>query len=96
MQVLGLRNAFGDVDKRTIEPRIEEIISRDPDVIILLTQGDQTAESDRTALLSRPELRDVTAIWGGAIVVLPFGFVGPSPVAVEGLEVLAERLGAPT
>lgn len=61
-------------------------------MVILLTQGDQTPEGAREALRNRPELQDVTAIRDDRMIVLPFGFTGPSPVAVEGLEVMAEQL----
>ncbi len=39
LQLLGLTNVFGDADERVFEPNIEEIIQRDPEVIILLTHG---------------------------------------------------------
>lgn len=84
--MLGLRNVFGDVDKRLIEPSIEEIVDRDPDVIILLLQGTQTPQSVREALRTRPELQNVTAVENDDIIVLPSGFILPSPTAVEGLE----------
>lgn len=95
MRVLGLRNVFGDIDKRTFEPTVEEIITRDPSMIILLTQGEQSAESARKSLVDKPELAGVTAIRNDDIVVLPFGYTGPGPVAVEGLEVMARQLGKP-
>lgn len=92
MAILGLTNVFDDVDKRNFEAGIEEIIARDPEVIILLTQGDQTEDSVQELLLARAELRDVTAVRNDDVVVLPFGFTGPSPVAVEGLEIMASKL----
>lgn len=96
MAILGLTNVFDDVEKRNFEVGIEEIIARDPEVIILLTQGDQTEDSVRDLLLTRTELRDVQAVRNDDIVVLPFGFTGPSPVAVEGLEIMASELADPS
>ncbi|MBF6353770.1 ABC transporter substrate-binding protein [Nocardia higoensis] len=92
MQMLGLSNIFGDVDKRSFGANTETLIQRDPAVVILLTQGDQTPESARQALRSRPELADVEAIRADRIIAIPFGYTGPGPVAVEGLEVLANEL----
>lgn len=89
---LGLDNVFGDADERYFEVNVEEIIDRDPELIILLTQADQRPADVRQALLDKPELAEVTAIGEEAVIVLPFGYTGPGPVAVEGLEVLAEEL----
>lgn len=94
METLGLTNVFDDVAKRSFEPGTEALIAGDPEVLILLTQGDQTAESAREAILSRPELRSIAAIREDRIVVVPFGYTGPGPVAVEGLEVLAGELAS--
>jgi iron complex transport system substrate-binding protein len=94
MEALGLTNVFDDVPRRNFEPNLETLIATDPQVLILLTQGDQTPESARQALLARPELGSVTAVRDDRVVVVPFGYTGPGPVAVEGLEVLADKLTA--
>ncbi|MDO3649922.1 ABC transporter substrate-binding protein [Nocardia mangyaensis] len=94
MNILGLDNIYGDTAKRSFEANTETLIARDPEVIILLTQGDQTPESARAALRQRPELAGLRAIESDRIIVAPFGYTGPGPVAVEGLEVLDRELGA--
>ncbi|MBH0780234.1 ABC transporter substrate-binding protein [Nocardia bovistercoris] len=94
MRMLGLDNIFGDVAKRSFESNTETLIARDPEVIILLTQGDQTPQSARTALRARPELAPIAAIGADRIVAVPFGYTGPGPVAVQGLEVLDTELAA--
>lgn len=94
MQTLGLTNVFNDVAKRNFEPSLEKLISANPQVLILLTQGDQSPESAKQALVARPELGSLTAIREDRIVVVPFGYTGPSPVAVEGVEVLSRKLDA--
>ncbi|MFG3619425.1 ABC transporter substrate-binding protein [Nocardia sp. NPDC047654] len=94
MGILGLHNVFGDVAKRNFDANTETLIQRDPEVIILLTQGTQTPESARDALRARPELAGLRAIRANRIIAVPFGYTGPGPVAVEGLEVLDRELGA--
>ncbi|TCJ95681.1 iron complex transport system substrate-binding protein [Nocardia alba] len=94
MGILGLDNIYGGIDKRNFEANTETLIARDPAVIILLTQGDQTPESVRTALRQRPELAGLRAIRENRIIVAPFGYTGPGPVAVEGLEVLDRELAS--
>ncbi|MEU2258411.1 hypothetical protein ABZ540_35180 [Nocardia xishanensis] len=87
-------NVFGDVAKRNFDANTETLIQRNPEVIILLTQGTQTPESARNALRERPELAGLRAIRDNRIIAIPFGYTGPGPVAVEGLEVLDRELGA--
>ncbi|WP_067704014.1 ABC transporter substrate-binding protein [Nocardia jejuensis] len=94
MGMLGLANVFGDVAKRSFEANTETLIARDPDVLIVLTQGEQTPDSVRTALRDRPELASLSAIRNDRVIAVPFGYTGPGPVAVEGLEVLSAKLGA--
>ncbi|MGW2661610.1 ABC transporter substrate-binding protein [Nocardia tengchongensis] len=91
---LGLGNIFGDVAKRNFEANTETLIARNPEVIILLTQGDQTPDSVRRALRERPELASLSAIRNDRVIAVPFGYTGPGPVAVEGLEVLSTKLAA--
>jgi iron complex transport system substrate-binding protein len=94
MGMLGLHNIFGDVAARFFEASSENLVARDPEVIIMLTQGDQTPDSVRAALRERPELASLSAVRRDRVVVVPFGYSAPGPVAVEGLEVLSERLAA--
>ncbi|MFC4376815.1 ABC transporter substrate-binding protein [Nocardia halotolerans] len=92
MRILGLDNIYAEIDKRNFEANTETLIAADPEVIILLTQGDQTPEEVRTTLRARPELAGLRAIRDNRIIVVPFGYTGPGPVAVEGLEVLDREL----
>lgn len=92
MEALGLENVYGDRPERLIEVSAEELIARNPDVIILLLQGEQTPDDTSAALSARNGLAGVAAIRENRIIAIPFGYSGPSPVAVEGLEVLHEQL----
>ena len=94
MDILGLTNIFGDVAERSFGANTETLIQRDPEIVILLTQGDQTPESARAALRARPELAAIDAIRADRIIAVPFGYTGPGPVAVEGLETLSDKLEA--
>jgi iron complex transport system substrate-binding protein len=94
MGMLGLHNVFGDVASRLFEASSEILIARDPEVIIVLTQGDQTPDSVRAALRDRPELASLNAVRDDRVIVVPFGYSAPGPVAVQGLEVLSDRLAA--
>jgi iron complex transport system substrate-binding protein len=95
MGMLGLHNIFGDIAARIFEANPETLIVHDPEVIIVLTQGNQTPDSVRNALRRRPELASVNAVRDDHVIAVPFGYSGPGPVAVQGLEVLSDRLAAP-
>lgn len=92
MAALGLANVFADQQQRLVEINAEELIDRDPAVIVLLLQREQTPEDTIAALGARPGLAGVDAVAGGQIIAIPFGYSGPSPVAVEGLEILQGQL----
>jgi iron complex transport system substrate-binding protein len=89
LATLGLRNIFGDQDKRYIESSLETIIARDPDVLIVLTDvGALTAQQ----VAALPQLASMRAVREGRVLSLPFGLSIASPLAVDGLQQLAEQL----
>ncbi len=93
MQALGLSKVFAGSPERFFEPSIEEIIERDPQALIVLyDEKGETAEGNRARLLAQPELAEVSAIRDGDILVLPFALSASSPLAVQGLETLADQL----
>lgn len=89
LETLGLSNVFGDVDKRVFESNIEEIIGRDPDVLILLhTEG--APEPIKSTFLANPGIDRMKAARNDDILVLRFEFTDPpTPLSVEGLERIA-------
>ncbi len=52
MTTAGLTNMYGDSDKRAVETSFEDILGRNPDVLVLLAVGHLQAARD--ALLSLP------------------------------------------
>lgn len=94
MKAAGLTNVYGDVDKRAIETSFEEILGRDPDVLIVLTVADPQAAKD--ALLSIPGAGTLAAVRDNRILVMKFDYMDPpTPLSVEGLEKVAEAFGSP-
>lgn len=95
MTALGLSNVFEKLPERFFEPSVEEIIDRDPDVLVLLFEVPEGTDAMSLAkLTSSPEFAAITAIRNGDIITLPFALAGSSPGAVAGLEQLAEQLAA--
>ncbi len=95
MQTAGLTNVFGDIDARNVEVSFEEVISRDPDVIILLYVGaPDDQERIKEELLAFPGARELTAVRNDDVAVLPFQLTDPpTPLSVDGLEIIATQLG---
>lgn len=100
MELLGVENVFADVPKRYFEPSTEELVGRDPDLVfaMYLPTGSSAIETDddvRTELRSRPELDGLEAVDDeGAVLPLNYFYTSPGPLAVDGLELLADRLAA--
>ncbi|MGH3996911.1 MAG: ABC transporter substrate-binding protein [Pseudonocardiaceae bacterium] len=92
--LLGLRNVFAEVADRHFEPTVEEIINRNPDFIEVLTYLEPGQPAPILEdLKAFPGMTNVTAIKNGDVVFLPFDYSGQSPVAVEGLQRLADGFG---
>ncbi len=98
MRVLGLDNVFSEVRKRYFEPNSEEIVSSAPDLVFALyvptgssaleTESDVVAE-----LRGRPELAGLSAVADDrALLPLNYFHTSASPLAVDGLELLAGQI----
>ncbi|GAA4377539.1 ABC transporter substrate-binding protein [Nocardioides caricicola] len=94
LRAAGFVNAFGDVDERVFEVTLEELLGRDPDVLILLhSEGDPAAVED--AITELPGAEDLTAVRNGDVMAQLFNFTEPpTPLSVEGLERIVERFGS--
>lgn len=94
LEAAGFDNVFADVDERVFEVTLEELLGRDPDVLVLLhSEGEPAPVQD--ALTSLPGAEDLTAVRNGDVMVQLFNFTEPpSPLVLEGLERIVERFGA--
>ncbi len=95
MEAVGLTNVFGDTDKRVFDVTTEEILARDPEVLIILHVEGQPEDFIAT-LKALPGADRLTAVRNNDILVLLFGFTDPpTPLSVDGLEKIANRFGTP-
>lgn len=96
LEAAGLENVFGDVDERVFEVTLEELLGRDPDVLILLhSEGDPAAVEQAVAAL--PGAEQLTAVRTGNVLAQLFNFTEPpTPLSVEGLARIVQRFGATT
>lgn len=86
LELAGFSNVFGDVDQRVFEISAEQLLAKDPDVIVLLYSEGSPADV-RAALTSLPGADRLTAVKNGHVLVQLFNFTEPpSPLALTGLE----------
>lgn len=92
LEAAGLENVFGDVGDRVFEVSAEEIVARDPDVIILLRSDGDAAEVTE-ALTSLAGADALRAVQSGALLPLLLNYAEPpTPLAVDGLEQVVDFL----
>lgn len=86
MEAAGLTNVFADQADRVFEVSAEEIIARNPDIIVALhTDGDPTDTTQ--AITTLPGAAAITAVQDQAILPLLLNFAEPpTPLAVDGLD----------
>lgn len=90
LETAGFENVFADADERVFEVQIEELVDRDPDVLILLYQGD--VEGVEETITELPGADTMTAVKKGEIYTQLFNFTEPAtPLSVEGLEQMSEH-----
>jgi iron complex transport system substrate-binding protein len=91
LEAAGFTNVFGDSSERVFEVTLEELLGRNPDVLVLLySDGDPKAVEQ--AVTSLPGAEKLTAVAKGNVLPQLFNFTEPpSPLAVDGLEKIVER-----
>jgi len=85
----GGENIFADLNETFGEPSWEEVIARDPEVILIFDYGDTSAEQKQEFLLNTPALAGISAIQNERFAVLPLSSVVAgvrNPDAVEQVE----------
>ena len=91
LEAAGFTNVFADVDERVFEVTPEELVARNPDVLILL-HSDGDPSDIRAAVTEVNGAHAITAVRQDAILVQPFNFTEPpSPLAIDGLARIVER-----
>ncbi|MCY9517021.1 ABC transporter substrate-binding protein [Paenibacillus apiarius] len=89
---VGGKNIFDDIDKGWAEVSWEEVVNRDPDVIVIVDYGDTTAEQKQELLLNKAPLADVKAVKNKRFIVLPLSAAAEGIRAPIALQTLAAGL----
>ena len=92
LDALGVDNVFADTDDRVFEVQAEELVARNPDLIIVLHQN-SSASAMVDAVTRLPGAETITAVKKSKVIAQLFNFTEPaSPLTVTGLENLSEVL----
>ncbi|MED1955070.1 ABC transporter substrate-binding protein [Brevibacillus centrosporus] len=92
INMAGGKNIFDDIQKGWADVSWEEVVSRNPDVIIIVDYGDKSLEQKRELLLSKKELASVSAIQNNRLIVLPLSAASEGVRGPIALKILAEGL----
>lgn len=92
LEAAGLENVFDDVEERVFEVTLEELLGRDPDVLVLLHGDGDPAEVEQ-AVTDLPGAGELTAVREGRLITQLFNFTEPpTPLSVTGLEMIVDRV----
>ncbi|PWA12194.1 hypothetical protein DCC39_07095 [Pueribacillus theae] len=88
IKMAGGENIFSDIEKNWATVTWEEVVNRNPEVIVIMDYGNITVEQKKQVLFSKSALADVDAIKNKRIAVMPLDhtFEGVRmPLAIETL-----------
>jgi iron complex transport system substrate-binding protein len=87
LDALGIENVFAGTAERVFEISSEPLLAADPDVLIVLHQGEGDGSDAIGAMISQDQLSGLRAVEQQAVLPLLFNFAEPaSPLVVDGLE----------
>lgn len=95
IDLAGGENAFADTDAQFPRVNIEEIITRNPEVIVIhayTMSGAEDTQAKIDLLLNTPELSEVPAVKNNRIITVPLFQVNPSIQNVNYVEDLAAAM----
>lgn len=92
MAAAGLRNLYGNVDRRRFDVSFEDLVAKNPDYIIVLTLGKFDRATD--AVRSLAGASSLAAIRNDRLFALKFDQTDPpTPLSVQGLERVVHMVG---
>ena len=94
MEALGMTNVFAELSERVPEVSIEEVIGRNPEILVLLYDDFGLAPDEISALVTDlPGAGSITAVEQGAVYPLLFNWAEPpTPLVVKGLSELSAQI----
>ena len=92
LKLAGARNIFDDIDDSWVRTTWEDVVARNPDVILISETGDTDGEQRKQLIMNDPVLQGIKAVKDKRVYVIRVEDTYPGPRAVRGLELIAKFL----
>lgn len=92
LETLGLTNAFADVEDRYIELNVEELLARNPDVLVVAYQTGENADAAVRRVRELPGAGRLTAAREGQIISIEGQAIRGGTQPIELLDDMADTL----
>ena len=92
LEMVKAHNIFSDVNDSDIQVQWQDVIKRNPDVIIILESCMKSGEKYKQAILRNPLLKRIKAVRNKRIQIVPIENVYQGVRAVKGLELITRSL----
>lgn len=88
--VAGGKNIFGEVESGWTTVSKEDTVERNPEVIVVIDYGSQSAEDKIHFLKNDPALKETDAVHNERFVILPLSAASEGVRAAEAIKILAK------
>ena len=90
IEAAGGHNIMDDFNKSWGSVTWEEVIERDPQVVVIVNYGDVTAEQKRDYMMSNPAFKNIAAVKNDRFVTLEYVEATPGPRNIQAVQSLAD------
>ena len=94
IEAAGGVNIMDDFEKSWATVTWEEVVERNPEVVMIVNYGDVTAEQKREFMMSNPAFADLDAVKNDRFVTLEYVETTPGPRNIQAIKTLAEAFWA--
>ena len=90
IEAAGGQNIMDDFNKSWGTVTWEEVVDRDPQVVVIVNYGDVTAEQKREYMMSNPAFKNISAVKNNRFVTLEYVEATPGPRNIKAVKNLAD------
>ena len=90
IEAAGGQNIMDDFNKSWGTVTWEEVVDRDPQVVVIVNYGDVTAEQKREYMMSNPAFKNISAVKNDRFVTLEYVEATPGPRNIQAIKHLAD------
>ncbi|MEM8979778.1 MAG: ABC transporter substrate-binding protein [Pseudomonadota bacterium] len=89
IEAAGGTNILDDFEKSWATVTWEEVVERNPEVVVIINYGDVTAEQKRAFMMSNPAFAELDAVKNDRFVTLEYVEATPGPRNIQAIKTLA-------